>query len=129
VRQKAQLLLRLESMQKGAQAHSRESARLFPSTPVLSSAFVALRIAGRDGTRSMGRALASIAVQSAALALEGIHDVHGRDGLAAGVLRVRHSVADDVLEEDLQDRARLVIDQTGDTLDTTTTGQTADSRL
>ena len=68
-------------------------------------------------------------VESATLALEGIDDVHGCDGLSSGVLGVGHRVADDVLEEDLEDAAGLLIDEAGDTLDATTTSETADSGL
>ena len=41
------------------------------------------------------------AVQGAALALEGVHDVQSSHGLAASVFRVGDSVANDGLEEDL----------------------------
>ena len=43
------------------------------------------------------------------------------------VFSVRDRVTDDVLEEDLEDATGLLVDETGDTLDTTTTGETADS--
>ncbi len=43
------------------------------------------------------------------------------------VLSVRDRVADDVLEEDLENTAGFLVDQARDTLDTTTTGETADS--
>ena len=75
------------------------------------------------------RLLAAEAVQSAALALEGIDDVHGGDGLAASVLGVGHGIADDVLEEDLEDTAGLFIDEARDALHSTSASQTADSRL
>ena len=42
---------------------------------------------------------------------------------------VGDGITNDVLEEDLEDTASLFIDQTRDTLDTTTTSETADSRL
>ena len=45
------------------------------------------------------RDLAAKAVEGAALALEGIHDVHGSHRLAARVLGVGHRVTDHVLEE------------------------------
>ena len=51
------------------------------------------------------------AVQGAALTLEGVADVHGRDGLAASVLGVGDGVADDRLQEGLEDRAGLLVDQ------------------
>lgn len=73
--------------------------------------------------------LSTEAVQGAALSLESIDHVHGRHGLAAGVLSVGDSIADDVLEEHLEDTAGLLIDQAGNTLDTTTASQTPDSGL
>lgn len=77
----------------------------------------------------VGERLASEAVQGAALTLEGIDDIHSGDSLPLGVLGVGHSIADNVLKEDLEHTAGLLVDETGDTLDTTTTGQTADSGL
>ena len=73
--------------------------------------------------------LAAEAVEGAVLALEGVHDVHGGHGLAAGVLGVGHGVADHVLEEDLEDRAGLLVDEARDTLHTTTASETADGGL
>ena len=69
------------------------------------------------------------AVEGAALALEGVHDVEGGDGLAAGVLGVGDGVADDVLKEHLQHTAGLLVDEAGDALDTTTARKAADSGL
>ena len=46
--------------------------------------------------------LTSESVEGAALPLEGVHYVHGGDGLPFGVLGVGHSVADNVLQEHLQ---------------------------
>lgn len=43
------------------------------------------------------------------------------------MLGVGDGVADDVLEENLEDTASLLVDEAGDTLDTTTTSKTADS--
>merc|ERR1711871_506900 len=78
---------------------------------------------------SKRKRLPAEAVEGAALALEGVDDVHGGDGLAAGVLGVGHGITDDVLEEDLEDRPGLLVDEAGDALDTTTACQTADGRL
>lgn len=69
------------------------------------------------------------AVQSAALALEGIDDIKRGDSLALGMLRVGHSITDDILQEDLEHTARLLIDQARDTLDTAAASQTADGGL
>ena len=73
--------------------------------------------------------LAAEAVQRAALALERVHDVERRDRLAARVLSVRHRIADDVLEEDLEDAARLLVDEAADALDTATASEAADGGL
>jgi len=62
-------------------------------------------------------------------ALEGVDDVERGDRLALGVLGVGDRVADDVLEEDLEDAARLLVDEARDTLDTATASETADGRL
>jgi hypothetical protein len=84
----------------------------------------------RTGLFCAARArLTAESVQSATLALERVDDVHGGDGLALGVLRVRDRVADDVLEEDLEDAARLLVDQAGDALHSASTGQTTDGGL
>ena len=73
--------------------------------------------------------LTAEAVKSAALTLEGVDDVEGSDGLALGVLGVGDSVADDTLEEGLENTAGLLVDHGRDTLDTATTRQTADGGL
>ena len=63
------------------------------------------------------------------MALEGIDDVHGGDSLSLGVLGVGDGISDDVLKEDLEHSTGLLVDETGDSLHTTTTGQTADGGL
>jgi len=68
-------------------------------------------------------------VQSAALALEGVDDVHGCDGLSLGVFGVGDGVADDVLEEDLEHAASFLVDEAGDALDSAATSQTTNGRL
>ena len=73
--------------------------------------------------------LATEAVEGLALALERVDDVHGGDSLPLGVLGVGDSVADHVLQEDLEDAASLLVDQAGDPLDTTPPGQAADGGL
>ena len=78
---------------------------------------------------AFSRGLAAKAVEGAALALEGVDDVEGGDGLALGVLGVGDGIADDVLQEDLEHAAALLVDQAADALDTATASQTADGRL
>jgi hypothetical protein len=77
----------------------------------------------------LGCCLTAEAVQGATLTLEGVHDVHGRDRLALGVFGVGDGVADDVLEEDLEHAARLLVDEARDTLDTASTSETTDGGL
>lgn len=45
-----------------------------------------------------------------ALSLQRIYDIEGSDGLAFGVLGVCDGIADDALEEGLQNTARLFVD-------------------
>jgi len=83
-----------------------------------------------DVCRSSGMScLTTEAVKGAALTLEGVDDVERSDGLALGVLSVGDSVADDTLEEGLENTAGLLVDHGRDTLDTATTRQTADGGL
>lgn len=93
--------------------------------------------------------LTTEAVERTALPLERVYDVERCDRLALGVLSVCDSVpwkmtlarmiddesrqvsqrTDDTLEEALQATAGLLVDHGGDTLDTATASQTADSGL
>ena len=63
------------------------------------------------------------------MAFQGVNDVHGGDRLPLGVFRVGDGVTDHVLEEHLENTASFLVDETGDALDTATTGKTADGRL
>jgi hypothetical protein len=56
-------------------------------------------------------------------------NIKSSDSLSASMLSVSDSIADDVLEEDLEDTTGLFVDETRDALDTTTTSQSADSGL
>jgi len=68
-------------------------------------------------------------VECLSLTLQGIDDIHGGDGLTTGVFSVGDRITDDILEEDLEDSTGLFVDETGDTLDTATTSETADGGL
>ena len=63
------------------------------------------------------------------MSLESVDDIEGGDGLALGVLGVGDGVTNDTLEEGLQDTTSLLVDHGRDTLDTTTTSETADGWL
>ena len=73
--------------------------------------------------------LTAESVEGTSLALEGVDNVHGGDGLPLGVLGVGHGITDDVLKENLQNTTGLLVDEAGDTLDSTTTSQTTDGGL
>ncbi len=70
--------------------------------------------------------LSSEAVQSASLSFQRVHDVHGGDGLSLGVLGVSNGITDHVLQEHLQHTASLLVDQTGNTLDSAAASETTD---
>ena len=69
------------------------------------------------------------AVEGRTLPLEGVHGIHGSGGLTMSVLGVGDGITDDILKEDLEDAAGLLVDETGDALDATTASQAADGRL
>jgi hypothetical protein len=73
--------------------------------------------------------LTTEAVKGPSLALECVHYVHGSHGLATSVLSVGNGVTDDVLEENLKNSTGLLVDETGDALDTATACETADGGL
>ena len=73
--------------------------------------------------------LSTESVKSSALSLESVDDVESSDSLSLGVLGVGDGITDDVLEEDLQDGAGLLVDEAGDALHATTTSETADGGL
>ena len=63
------------------------------------------------------------------MSLKGIDDVHGSDGLSPGVLSVGDGISDDSLEEALEDLSGVIIDEGGDSLDTSSSGEPADGGL
>ena len=68
-------------------------------------------------------------VKGFSLAFQCVYNVHGGDSLPPGVFRVGNSVPDDGLQEDLEHTSGLLVDQTGDPLDTTPSGETSDRGL
>lgn len=73
--------------------------------------------------------LTSESVECASLSFQGVDDVHGGDCLPLGMLSVGDGIADDVLQEYLEDTACLLVDEARDTLDTATTSETAYGRF
>ena len=61
--------------------------------------------------------------------LQSVDDVHSGDGSSLGVLSVGDCITDDILQKYFENTAGLFVDQTRDTLDSTTASETADSGL
>ena len=66
--------------------------------------------------------LATESVDGSSLPLERVDDVQGGDGLATSVFGVSNRITDDGFEEGLEDSTGLLIDEAGDSLDTTSAG-------
>jgi len=64
-------------------------------------------------------------VEGPALPLESVDNVHGSDGLAASVLGVGDSVANHVLEKDLENTTGFFVYETTNTFNATTSSETA----
>merc|ERR1719498_1405876 len=65
-------------------------------------------------------------VEGSALSLEGVDNVHSGDSSSSGVLSVGDSVSDDLLKEGSEDSSGVVIDERGDSLDTTSSTESSD---
>ena len=91
--------------------------------------FLFLKFLFSTGESHNTKGLCAEAVEGLPLALEGVDHVEGGHGLAAGVLSVGHGVTDDVLKEDLEDTAGLLVDEAADALHTTTASEAADGGL
>ena len=68
-------------------------------------------------------------VEGSALSLESVDNVESSDSLSLGVFSVHNGVADDVLEEGSENSAGLLVDVGRDSLHTTSSCESADSRL
>ena len=75
------------------------------------------------------RCLTAESVQSAALSLQSVDNIHSGDCLPLGMLGVGDGITDDILKEHFENTTGLLIDETRDTLDTTSASKTADSGL
>jgi hypothetical protein len=71
----------------------------------------------------------NVVARLTSLSLQCVDDVERCDSLAFCVLGVCDSIANDALKEGLEDTTSLLVDHGGDTLHTTTTSETTDSRL
>ena len=73
--------------------------------------------------------LSSETVESTALPLECVDDVHGGNRLPLGMFGVGNGVTDYVLKEHFQDSTGFLVNQSGDTFHTSTTGQATNGWL
>ena len=73
--------------------------------------------------------LSSESVESTALPLECVDDVHSGYGLPLGVFGVGNGVTDNVLKEHLQDSTGFLVNQARYTFHTSTTGQATNGWL
>ena len=73
--------------------------------------------------------LTSESVQGTSLSLQSVDDIHGGDGLSLGVLGVGDSITDHVLQENFEDTSSFFVDESADTLDSTSTRQSTDGGL
>ncbi|CAG5092672.1 Similar to Histone H3 (Urechis caupo) [Cotesia congregata] len=81
-------------------------------------------------TKLLGvRYLTSETVESTALTFQCVDYIHGCDSLTFSVLCVSDSVTDDVFKENFEHTTGLFVDQSRDTFDSTTTGQTTNGWL
>ena len=63
------------------------------------------------------------------MALERVYDIHRGDPSAASVISVHQAVTKQILQKDSQHSPRFFVDQSGDTLHTATTSETANGGL
>ncbi|KAH3671031.1 hypothetical protein OGAPHI_000742 [Ogataea philodendri] len=68
-------------------------------------------------------------VQSSTLSLQSVDNVQRSDGLSLSVLGISNSVSDNVLQEGLEHCSHFFVNQSGDSLDTTSSGESSDSWL
>ena len=68
-------------------------------------------------------------VQSSSLSLESVDDVHGSDGLSSGVLGVGDGISDNSGEENLEYISGVLVDEEGNSLDTSSSGESSDGWL
>ena len=73
--------------------------------------------------------LAAEAVEGASLSLQSVDHVHGGHCSSLGVLCIGDGITDHILQEDFENTARLFVDETRDTLDTSSASETTDGGL
>ena len=72
------------------------------------------------------RFLSPESVQSASLAFKSVDDVQSSDSLSLSMFSISDSVSDDDFKENLQNTSSFLLDESRNTLDSTSTGQSTD---
>jgi len=75
------------------------------------------------------RSLTPEAVEGLSLSFQGIDNVHSGDGLPLGMLGIGDCISNHVLEEVLQHTSGFLVDESADSLNTTSSGQSSNCRL
>lgn len=70
--------------------------------------------------------LTTESVEGLALSLQSVDDVHGNNGLPLGMLSVSDGIPDHTLQVVLQDTSGLLVDESTDSLNTTSSSKTSD---
>lgn len=84
---------------------------------------------GRLFERFSRNPLTTKAVQCATLSFQCVHDVHSRNGFAFRMLGVGDGVSNNIFEKDFEYTSGFFVDETRNSLDTTTSCQTTDGRF
>ena len=73
--------------------------------------------------------LASESVESSALSFQSVDNIESSNSLPLSVLGVGNGISDNVLQENFEDASGLFVDQSGDSLDTTSSRQSSNGWL
>jgi hypothetical protein len=71
--------------------------------------------------------LTAESIEGLALSFQSIDDIHGGDGLPLGMLGVGDSIPDNIFEENFENTSGFFVDESRDTLNTTSSSKTTDS--
>nr|XP_029724609.1 histone H3.v1 [Aedes albopictus] len=107
------------TVKKAAAPKQKATKPSKPKTPKPKKAAPAKKAAPKKAA-AKSKNLTSETVQSASLALQSVHNIHSGDGLALGMFSVGDGITDHVFQEHFEDATSFLVDQTGDTLNSTT---------
>ena len=119
----------------GSQNTNDRTSRVAPRCPPLTHSvsfllsFVNLaQLATASASATAAESL-RVAVEGAPALLQSVHNVHSGDSFPLGVLGVCYSITDNVFQEYFQNTSGFLIDETGDSLHTTSASETTDGWL